>query len=473
MSYNFASSDDLLPLLDRIAALESAHAALATRLAALESVPPIPEPEPPEPIPPDPEPEPPEPPDPKPNPLPGFLEVGPGRQFEELDAIDPFAVADETTIVVWPREAPYRNKFTVLANGVHLKAERGPNGERPVISGLDSKCHINTPSQTLQTVHVLCVGGIQKRVTDIKITGFKIQDAYENDKFFFNDGHQGVFGGGAAGVLVRNAIGVTIDDCEFYRMIHGVFCKTGLSESNYCGDLQISNCVTDAIGDADGLADEAFYTESFRTVVKGNTIKNLRNGSTTGWHSRDNEFIFENNEVETSGVCVFTNSLTEKAPHYFVGADGKLKVGHAVIRRNTFISGSAGETFSQRTEVGENHAIRTSLIEDNLFISRQDLSVDWKHGVISLFGPTYESTMNRNTFVLMSRTEGVPGTGVLVSERATGTINMGPGNKQYIQNTNAPMGSVGNVRGEPIEDMRKPDGSRWSWAELHEMFLTD
>lgn len=403
------------------------------RVKAIDPVPPVPDPQPT--------------PDPTPDPISGTVEVGPGKDYDELASLPP--IAANTKIILHGREQPYRAKVALLADGIQLI---GIN--RPVISGQDAMTPRSSPvhQADLQSSIVFT-----DKSEGVIIRGIDFRDCWESDYFALQDGSRVKYQGGSAAIRVLGG-SVTVEDCNFSRLIHAVFSKSAKGRSR----VTMKNCTVTNCGNDSGQRDEALYLEDDESTLSGVTIKDCRNAGTTCLHARSRQVTLKDCRLEGGGLLLLSESVSEANSPCLT--DGELLDAKATIIGGKYVSRSASPFFSLRSDKGPDIAIRDLMIDGATLVAignwdavgnlpRRFRRTIGTPGSEPLTGMSI--TYRNCTVGLLPLTEGAGATALEWLDAATKgdggrEVHVGPGNQAYIYEKNAAIGGVPSSL-EPVE----------------------
>lgn len=394
-------------------------------------------------------------PDPTPDPISGTVEVGPGKDYDELASLPP--IAANTKIILHGREQPYRAKVALLADGIQLI---GIN--RPVISGRDAVTPRSSPvhQADLQSSIVFTDDS-----NNIVIRGIDFRDCWESDYFALQDGSRVKYQGGSAAVRVLGG-SVTIEDCNFSRLIHAVFSKSAKGKSR----VSMKNCTVTNCGNDSGQRDEALYLEDDESTLSGVTIKDCRNAGTTCLHTRSRQVTLRDCRLEGGGLLLLSESVSEANSPCLT--DGKLLDAKATISGGKFTSRSASPFFSLRSDIGPDIAIRELTVSDATLIAIGDQKSRYRRTIAT---PTFEGnkiTYGSCTFALLPATPGLPATALeYLDNQSKGTVVIGQGNKEFINEKNARI--AGSDAVQPANWRELIEVKMLPYDDLKKKFLTE
>jgi hypothetical protein len=295
--------------------------------------------------PPAPTPTPTPPPAPDIKPLPQLVEIGPGKAYASPADVDWRGLQPGTDIRLYYRQEPYCAKLMLSRDNCRLTGVAGPNGERPILSGKDAK---SPPMPLLYNGHqprfVILVSGRQKP-KNVTVENLIVEDAYDGDPYVDIHGQPGAYTNGT-GVWVERGDDVTLSGCLFRRLVQGYFASSDTDEASTSRRLTVKDCEVTACGDKSGVNDEQTYTEADVTILENVHIHDARNPGTTAIHSRDGKLVLKNCHIESGGVCLLGNDVTEKDS--LLPKDASF--GAVEISGTTFVSTSDSETLSLRAD---------------------------------------------------------------------------------------------------------------------------
>lgn len=362
-----------------------------------------------EPIPPD---EPEDPPDETLPPvvLPATITVGPFKDF--VDLTDLPVIPKNSTVVLYGRDTPYHSKIGLLNDNITIKGEN-----RPVLSG--DECKV---PQSLSTVKEAALGSsiiYTDKSKGIKIQGIDFEDVWEEHETIFLDGRRQFYPGGSSGISSHGG-DVSIEDCNFRRLIHAVYCKPVKAPMTL---LSMKNCLITQCGNDSGSRDETMYPHGDEVYFENVTIKDNRNPGTSTFHCRVDRFTFKNCHMEAGeGVIIFADSSEH----------GKTPNGLGKIIGGTYISRGGAVFFKLHSDIGPDLGIRRLEINDALLIGVGSSRFKRTVGTPVFIGNVirYENC----TIVEMPPADIDLGTTALeyIDDYSSGIIEIGPGNKEYI-----------------------------------------
>lgn len=225
-------------------------------------------------------------------------QVGLGKTYATLDAVPWENLKAGDSVRIFYSATPYLGKFVVYAQGtaaapVHICGVRGPNGERPIISGNNAVTrpqlllrYGNTPyvqdvQETRGIINIMSPSYGMPRSSYINIDGLAIRNAYPNYTFKSAQGVTKNYVPFGACIWVDNGDHITIKDNEISDCQMAVFSKSAdggaFAETRdlvIAGNLFYGNGV---VGDEHM---HTTYTQGFDTVICGNNYQGLRSGAT-------------------------------------------------------------------------------------------------------------------------------------------------------------------------------------------------
>ena len=217
-------------------------------------------------------------------------EVGPGLAFENLSDVPWTDLHPGDTIRLHWRSTPYAEKIQIPARGtaeepIRFIGVRGPNGQRPVISGANAITGPNTDFASWDSTQFLGLVTISRGHSDpstfkpsfIEISGLEIRDVAQT---------QGIWYEGAAGIRLIGAESVTIRDCKIHHTCSGIVGRMGYGgEFGVNRDILIERCHFHDIGTAG-----QYGNANIRTSAAGLTIRFCRLDAPVAGSYGDNVF---------------------------------------------------------------------------------------------------------------------------------------------------------------------------------------
>lgn len=178
-------------------------------------------------------------------------QVGPNAgQLSALEQVPWESLKAGDTVRIFYRSTPYAGKFLIAAQGttdapVRICGVKGPNGERPVITGANAVSRTalasgygNAPEHQTRSVIVIKQLGTQDWTAyprNIQIDGLQIRSAHPNYQFTDASGARQSYVAFGACVWVDRGQNITIADNEITDCSQGIF-----SKSTDDGDFAVS-----------------------------------------------------------------------------------------------------------------------------------------------------------------------------------------------------------------------------------------
>ncbi len=225
--------------------------------------------------------------------------VGAGQPYVSLDAVPWESLKAGDSVRITYSATPYRAKFMVggtgtQANPITICGIKGPNGERPIISGDDATTRAALASTYGSTQAVADIRSTRSIIeinrkgseawdafpSYITISGLEIRNGHPNYSFTDATGVKKRYVDFGACIWVDRGLGITITDNVISDCQMAVFSKSvddGLF--SVTRDLTISNNVFSGHGIAGSDRLHTTYTESMGLTITGNHYKDLRAGA--------------------------------------------------------------------------------------------------------------------------------------------------------------------------------------------------
>ena len=220
-------------------------------------------------------------------------QVGPGAgQLGSLDQVPWENLKAGDTVRVFHRSTPYAGKFLISAQGtadapVRVCGVRGPNGERPVITGANAVTRRNQ-AYGHELHESRSVIAVKQKSSDawtaypryIQIDGLNIRSAHPNYQFTDTNGVRKTYTDFGGCIWVERGHNVTIADNEINDCTHAIFTK-----STDDGDFAVSKNVRIAgnyfhgngVSGSDRI--HTTYIQSSRVVYEFNRYGAMRSGA--------------------------------------------------------------------------------------------------------------------------------------------------------------------------------------------------
>lgn len=227
------------------------------------------------------------------------IDVGPGREHEDLNSVPWLALEAGDVVNIHFREAPYATKFALRARGT---------AERPVIvNGVtDAKCrrpaisaaNATTASDALAAGYfetpagealeglgaiVLARGAADPwgwRPAYVQIRNLAISGASSAQSFIAHDARPRRYARGAAAIHASAVAHLTIENCEISRNDNGVFVNSrNESIAELSSHVTLRNNRIADNGVVGSWLEHNAYLQAVRTLVEGNYIGQLIPGA--------------------------------------------------------------------------------------------------------------------------------------------------------------------------------------------------
>ena len=212
-----------------------------------------------------------------------LYEVGPDKPYANIGDVPWESIWAGDTVLIYWREAPYKEKWVICAQGtqaqpITVAGVPGPNGELPVIDGIDAttRPQINYWGDTRS---VIKVGGanIPPDLTPswIVIANLDIKS-----------GRQPYYYTGRAGraAYVKNAAAIYVEKCEHFKILNCIIRDSGngffvaSSDAFASNDILIEGCYIYDNGNTASTTEHNNYTAAIGIVHQYNHFGPLRAG---------------------------------------------------------------------------------------------------------------------------------------------------------------------------------------------------
>ncbi|MEQ6125325.1 FlgD immunoglobulin-like domain containing protein [Pseudotenacibaculum sp. MALMAid0570] len=217
------------------------------------------------------------------------IEVGPGKQYQEIHDIPLTSVVKNTLIKIFRRTDPYRTKVFVDVIGTENERVRfqgipDANGNLPVISFENATTWGNTTDATLESGSAFVVFGTwSNKPAWIDIVNLHIKDAPYASVWAKGD-H------------------ISVKGCILENSANGVFFQAAnqllIEISTY---ILIEGCKFTGNGTVNGWLHHNIYAQGMHTLIQFNNIEALRTGAFgASLKDRSSHTVIRYNKIETS-----------------------------------------------------------------------------------------------------------------------------------------------------------------------------
>ncbi|MGK0499543.1 MAG: parallel beta-helix repeat protein [Oceanicoccus sp.] len=223
--------------------------------------------------------------------------VGPGQPIASLAGVNWSSLQGGDTVYI--HYATYNEKFNITSRGTAQNPIRvigvlDANGNRPVIDGQnattpassDFRWQDNTGSSAIQFLGVVFVtpGAGENPVLPgyIEIKNLEIRNGYVNSSFTGENGSSANYNGFAAGIYLRSAQNVLIENCVIHNNGQGVYAWTGGGNNWWDGlarDITLRGNHFYNNGHVASYTEHQTYLEGLNTVYEYNRYGAQRAGA--------------------------------------------------------------------------------------------------------------------------------------------------------------------------------------------------
>jgi hypothetical protein len=234
-------------------------------------------------------------------------EVGPGRPYPTLSSVPWTRLFPGDTVRVHWRPEPYAEKVLIPGRGtatapIRFEGVRGPNNQRPIISGLNAVTGTNTAfaswdiSQYLGLITVARADGDSQffKPGHIRISGLELRDVQPTP-----NGVTPIIWFDAAAIRLDGAEQVRIEDCDVHDVPTGVQARLNGGEFGLTRDLVIERCHFHRVGVVGSYSGANLNTEVAGLTVRFCRLDPLLEGSFgDNVLDRSAGTVFEANRIE-------------------------------------------------------------------------------------------------------------------------------------------------------------------------------
>jgi hypothetical protein len=211
-------------------------------------------------------------------------DVGPGQPLAAIGDVPWHLLEPGDLVRIHWRAEPYREKWVIGRSGtaeapIVVRGVRGPNGERPVISGVNA----TTPDPldyTGEERSVIKIG--TSNVPDetlpeyVVVEGLEVRGGHPDYQFTDDHGQTRSYAINAAAIFVERARHLVIRDCEITDSANGLFVAAFDGDTR---DILIQNNYIHGNGNVGRAFEHNAYTAAIGIVYEGNRFGPLRAGS--------------------------------------------------------------------------------------------------------------------------------------------------------------------------------------------------
>ena len=221
------------------------------------------------------------------------FQVGPGQAYTTIGSVPWYALAPGDTVYI--HYAIYHEKFQVSTRGTaqnHIRVIGVPdnNGNLPIIDGQDATTSNNnhfhwqdpTQVQTSGVVFISINSDAAPMPAYIEIKNLEIKNGYTNSNFSAENGSILAYNGFAAGVNIRAAEHILIENCIIHDNGQAIYNWTGSGSDWWDGlskDIILRGNYFYGNGVVGGYGSHQTYTEAEGVVIEYNHYGPVRAGS--------------------------------------------------------------------------------------------------------------------------------------------------------------------------------------------------
>jgi len=217
--------------------------------------------------------------------------VGPGQRYAELQQVPWLSLRPGDVVNIHYRPEPYRAKLLIRAQGT-ARAPIIINGvtdaacHRPIITGERAAPSDDAVREQIYSkwteplATILMWGRWGQKPRFIQIRNLMITGARDGVKFSKQDGGDGEFGGGSAGIHGAAVEDILIENCEIAGNGNGIFINTkNDSEQEASYRITIRRNLIHDNGNVGSWFEHNLYVQAVRPVYEGNYIGQLIPGA--------------------------------------------------------------------------------------------------------------------------------------------------------------------------------------------------
>jgi parallel beta-helix repeat protein len=283
--------------------------------------------------------------------------VGPGQQYTNLSSVRWSSLAAGDTVYI--HYGVYREKFNLTTQGtaenpIRIIGVPDANGNRPVIDGQNAVTAPHSDfrwagSQVIQWLGVVFITpGIGENAPlpkHIEIKNLEIRNGYVNSTFTGEDGSTSAYNGFAAGIYIRSAQNILIENCVIHSNGQGIYGWTGSGDSWWDGTLKNVTLRKNHFynnGHTNSYTEHQTYLEGENTIYEFNRYGAQRSGALgSSLKDRGAGTVIRYNyfETTTNGWWI---DLVEPENGWMALGFSNPKYSQAFIYGNLFVNNGTG-----------------------------------------------------------------------------------------------------------------------------------
>ncbi len=219
--------------------------------------------------------------------------VGPGQTFATIGAVPWYTLAAGDTVYI--HYATYHEKFLISTRGtvqqpIRVVGVLDANGHRPVIDGENATTSANNHHHWLQPNLVQWLGVVFVSINAdaaslpeyIEIKNLEIKNGYKTNKFTAENGNTIAYNGFAAGIYIRSAQHILIENCVIHDNGQGIYDWSGSGSNWWDGlskDITLRGNFFYNNGQIDSYNEHQTYTEADGVIIENNHYGPQRSGA--------------------------------------------------------------------------------------------------------------------------------------------------------------------------------------------------
>lgn len=166
-------------------------------------------------------------------------EIGPGKEYENISDFAWESLKAGDVVYIYWREEPYKEKFSVVAEGTEDKpiivyGVPGPDGQLPQIDGSNA---VTRPGMSMnQKRGLVVIGNMTAPAKYVTIENLEVFNAHPTKKYIDrSSGEPKPYGNNATGIWVERGENITIRNCVVHDNGNGLF-VTSYGAIDYWGE---------------------------------------------------------------------------------------------------------------------------------------------------------------------------------------------------------------------------------------------
>jgi len=339
-------------------------------------------------------------------------EVGPGKAYENINDVPWESIAAGDTVLIYWREAPYKEKWVICAQGteelpITVAGVPGPNGELPVIDGIDATTRVPQTNYWGENRSIIKVGGanIPADTTPQWIVIENLEVKSGRPPYYFT---------GRAGrtAYSNNAAAIWVEKCEHFKVKNCIMRDSGngffvsSSDDLASRDILVEGCYLYGNSNTSRTTEHNSYCAALGILYQYNRYGPVRTGTGgTGLKDRSAGMVVRYNWIELSTTAGNRElDLVNGEDSILIRTDPTYLVSH--VYGNILVEGMSGNR--QIVHYGGDGGSNTT----------------WRNGTLHFYNNTIVSTRtDRNTLFRLSGVNCVCDFRNCIYETATTALN--------------------------------------------------